>query len=61
MSSHSSGLLEGASPSSAEVIEDTEDFIQCQGLLYSSLFSAVDRFPYLIDFLDYFGLIDLFI
>ena len=44
MSCHSSGSLEGGCPSSAEVIEDTEDFIQFKGLY--SLFSAVERFPY---------------
>ena len=33
VSYYSSGLLEGGGPSSADVIEDTEDFIQLQGLL----------------------------
>ena len=56
MSCHSSGSLEGGCPSSAEVIEDTEDFIQSEGLY--SLFTAFERFPYLRDFLNYFGLID---
>ena len=50
MSCHSYGSLEGGCPSSAEVIKDTEGFY--------SLFSAVERFTYLIDFLNYFGLID---
>ena len=54
MSCHSSGSLEGGCPSSAEVIEDTEDFIQFEGLY--SLFSAVERFTYLRDFSNYFGL-----
>ena len=58
MSCHFSGSLEGGCPSSAEVIEDTEDFIQFEGLY--SLFSAVERFTYLRDFSNYFGLIDLF-
>ena len=58
MSCHSSGSLEGGCPSSAEVIEDTEDFFQFEGLY--SLFSAVEIFTYLRDFLNYFGLIDLF-
>ena len=48
MSCHSSGSLEGGCPSSAEVIEDTEDFIQFEGLY--SLFSEVERFTYLRDF-----------
>ena len=48
MSCHSSGSLEGGGPSSAEVIEDTEDFIQFEDL-YSLLF-AVERFTYLRDF-----------
>ena len=56
MSCHSSGSLEGGCPSSAEVIEDTVDFIQFEGLY--SLFSAVERFTYLRDFSNYFGLID---
>ena len=43
-------------PSSAEVIEDTEDFLQFEGLY--SLFSAVEGFLYLRDFLNYFGLRD---
>ena len=43
-SCHSSGLLEGHHPSSAEVIEDTEDFIQFPGI--HSLFSAVNRLLY---------------
>ena len=55
---HSSGSLEGGCPSSAEVIEDTEDFIQFEGLY--SLNSAVERYPYLRDFLNHFGLIDFF-
>ena len=58
MSCHSSGSLEEGCPSSAEVIEDTEDFIQFKGLY--SLFSAVERFTYLRDFSNYFGLIDFF-
>ena len=58
MSCHSSGSLEGGCPSSAEVIEDTEDFIQFEGLY--SLFSAVERFTYLRDFSNYFGFIDFF-
>ena len=41
MSCHSSGSLEGGCPSSAEVIEDNEDFFQLEGLY--SLFSAVER------------------
>ena len=56
MSYHSSGSLEGGCPSSAEVIEDTEDFFQFEGLY--SLFSAVERFPYLRDFLNHFSLKD---
>ena len=48
VSCHSSGSLEGGCPSSAEVIEDTEDFIQFDGLY--SPFSAVERFLYLRDF-----------
>ena len=52
MSCHSSGSLEGGCPSSAEVIEDTEDFIQFEDL-YSLLF-AVERFTYLRDFSKYF-------
>ena len=58
MSCHSSGSLEGGWPSSTEVIEDTEDFIQIQGLY--SLFTAFERFPYLRDFLNSFGFIDFF-
>ena len=58
MSCHSSGSLEGGCPSSAEVIEDTEDFIQFKDL-YSRLF-AVARFIYLRDFSNYFCLIDYF-
>ena len=56
MSCHSSGSLEGGCPTSAEVIEDTEDFIQFEGLY--SLFSAIERFLYLRDFLNYFCFID---
>ena len=56
MSCHSSGSLEGGCPSSAEVIEDTEDFLQFEGLY--SLFSAVERFTYLRDISNYFGLIN---
>ena len=52
MSCHSSGSLEGGCPSSAEVIEDTEDFNQFDSLY--SLFSAVERFLYLRDFFYYF-------
>ena len=33
VSCYSSGSMEGGCPTSAEVIEDTEDFIQLQGLL----------------------------
>ena len=51
MSCHSSGSLEGVCPSSVEGIEDTEDFIQFDGLY--SRFSAVERFLYLRDFLNY--------
>ena len=58
MSCHSSGSLEGGCPSSAEVIEDTEDFIQFEGL-YSLLF-AFKRFTYLRHFSNYFCLIDFF-
>ena len=47
MSCHSSGSLEGGCPSSTEVFEGTEDFIQFEGL--HSLFSAVERFLYLRD------------
>ena len=57
MSCHSSRSSEGGCPSSAEVIEDTEDFIQFEGLY--SLFSAIDRFLFLRDFLNNFGFIDL--
>ena len=53
MSCYSSSSLEGGCPSSAEVIEE---FIQFEGLY--SLFSAVERFTYLRDFLNNFGLID---
>ena len=56
VSCHTSGSLEGGCPSSAEVIEDTEDFIQFEGLY--SLFTAFERFPYLRYFLNAFGLID---
>ena len=59
VSCHSSGSLEGGCPSSAEVIVDTEDVIQFEGL--NSLFTAFERFPYLRDFLNYFGLIDFFL
>ena len=52
MSCHSSGSLEGGCLSSAEVIEDTKDFIQFVGIY--SLLSAVERFVYLKDFLNYF-------
>ena len=38
VSCHSSGSLEGGHPSSAEVIEDTEDFVYYSG--FYSLFSA---------------------
>ena len=55
----SSGSLESSCPSSAEVIEDTEDFIQQQGLY--CLVSAVDRFLYFIDFLYNYGWIDFLI
>ena len=58
MSCHSSGSLDGGCPSSAEVIEDTEDFIQFEDL-YSLLF-AVERFTYLRDFSNRFCLIDFF-
>ena len=58
MSCHSSGSLKGGFLSSVEVIEDTEDFIQFEDLY--SLLSAVERFTYLRDFSNYFGLIDLF-
>ena len=58
MSCHSSSSLEGGCPSSAVVIEDTEDFTQFEGLY--SLFSAFERFTYLRDFSYHFGLIDLF-
>ena len=57
VSCHSSGSLEEGCPSSAEVIKDTEDFIQFQGLY--SQFTVIERFPYLRDFLNSFGLIDL--
>ena len=55
---HSSGLSEGGCPSLAEVIEDTEDCIQFEG--FYSLSSAVERYTYLRDFSNYFGLIDFF-
>ena len=58
MSCHSSGSLEGGCPSSAEVIEDTEDFIQCEDLY--SLLIAVERFTYLRNFSNYFSLKDFF-
>ena len=58
VSCHSSGSLEAGCPSSAEVIEDTEDCIQFEGLY--SLFSAVERFTCLRYFLNYFGLIDFY-
>ena len=35
VSCHSSGSMEGSCPSLAEVINDTDDLIQCQGLLKS--------------------------
>ena len=38
MSCHSSGSLEGGRPSSAEVIEDTEDFVYYSG--FYSVFSV---------------------
>ena len=44
----------GVALSSAEVIKDTEDFLQFEGL--KGLFSAVERFPLFERF--YFGLID---
>ena len=56
MSCHSSGSLEEGCPFTADVIEDTEDFFQYEGL--HSLFSAVERFLHLRDFLNYFGLTD---
>ena len=59
VSCHSSGSLEGGCPSSAEVIEDTEDLIQFEGLY--SLFSVVERFLYLRDFFNYFCFVDFFI
>ena len=40
------------------VIEDTEDFMKFEGLY--SVFSAVEIFLYSRDFLDYFGLMDVF-
>ena len=52
VSCHSSSSLEGGCLFSAEVIKD---FIQFQGLI--SQFSAVERFLYLRDLLNYFGLI----
>ena len=58
MSCHSSGSLEVGCPSSAEVIEDTEDFIQFDGLY--SLFTVFEIFLYLRDFLNSFDLIDFF-
>ena len=58
MSCHSTGSLEGGCLSSAEVNKDTDDFMQYEG--FYSLFSAVDRFKNLRDFLNYFGLIDSF-
>ena len=51
MSCHSSGSLEGGWPSSAEVIEETQDCIQFEG--FYSLFAAFERFTYLRDFLNY--------
>ena len=42
LSCPSFGSLEEGCPSSAEVIEDTDDFIQFEGLY--SLFFAVERF-----------------
>ena len=52
VSCHSSGSLEGGGPSSAEVIEDTEDFFQIQGLY--SLFTAFERFLELFLFDTFF-------
>ena len=54
MSCHSSGSLEGGCPYLAEVIKDTEDLIQFDGLYRP--FCAVERFLYLRDLLNYFGL-----
>ena len=59
VSCHYSGSLESGCPSSAEVIMDTEDFLQFQGLY--SLLTAFERFLYLRDFLNSFGLMDIFI
>ena len=50
VSCHSSISLEKGCPSWAEVIEDTEDFFQFEGLY--SLFSAVEIFWLLRDFLN---------
>ena len=55
-SCHSPSSLEGGSSSSAEIIEDAEDFIQFEGLY--SVNSAVGKFPYLRDFLNYLSLIN---
>ena len=52
VSCHSSGSLEWGCPSSAEVIEDTEDFIQFEGLY--SRYTVFETFPYLRDFLKFF-------
>ena len=56
MSRHSSSSLEGGCHSSADVIEDTENCIQFEGLY--SLFTAFEKFTYLRDFLLSFGLFD---
>ena len=58
VSSHSSVSLEGGCPSSAEVFETLKTCSIFKGLY--SLFSVVDRFPYLRDFLNHFGLIDYY-
>ena len=59
MSRYSSCSLEGCCPFLAEVIKDNENFIKFKG--FYSLFSGVEIFLYLRDFLNYFGLIDFFI
>ena len=59
VSCHSSGSLEeGGSHFLAEAIEDTEDFIQFEGLY--CLFIAF-RFTYLIGILNSLGLLDFLI
>ena len=47
VSFHSSGSLEGVGPSSAEVIEDTEDFVYYSG--FYSVFSVPTDLQYMLE------------